>query len=329
MTERPKSPRRADSKPAIVRTQTKGGTKSEYNKAAAAREAEERAQELAKVAKIKAEREHREKIEAECRRLCIPRLMAIKGVRRLRPVLMQLEASSLARRDHFLLETETHLYHYKGEFAPFTTQRTKAVERAQAQFSAERMVPLKLMSVPFDGASPKEFWETLKGSKFSAGEGVGDAHWELKYNEVFKLYRYDPEVGLMEESEVTCEVLEKKSIFVILAPGELYVWYGKETGLLRRNQAKSQANSLPKAPSVGQRDTSWIHLREIHQGQEDYLFRQKFPDWIEKTASGAPLDPQVLLEIFSRKMLDFNPTKVRCVPFPCALACLLLCGLTL
>ena len=40
------------------------------------------------------------------------------------------------------------------------------------------------------------------------------------------------------------------------------------------------------------------------------MFRQKFPDWIETSDTGAPLDPQVLLEIFSRKMLDFNPAKV-------------------
>jgi hypothetical protein len=29
------------------------------------------------------------------------------------------------------------------------------------------------------------------------------------------------------------------------------------------------------------------------------------------SATGVPLDPQVLLEIFSRKMLDFNPAKVK------------------
>ncbi len=240
----------------------------------------------------------------------IPRLMAIKGVRRLRPVLVQLDASSLARRDHLLLETETHLYHYKGEYAPITVQRTKAVERAQQALQAERMVPLKLVSVKFDGRDPVEFWETLKGNKFSVTEGVGDNLWELKYAEVFRLYRYDPEVGLLPEEEVTTTVLDKKSIFVLVCPGELYVWYGKETGLLRRNQAKGLANGLPKHGIPGSKEVSWVQLREIHQGQEDYLFRQKFPDWIEMSATGVPLDPHVLLEIFSRKMLDFNPSKV-------------------
>jgi gelsolin len=264
------------------------------------------------VAKIKAERERREKIDAECKRLQIPRLLAIKGVRRLRPVVVQCDATSLSRRDHFLLETETHVFHYKGEFAPFTSQRTRAVERAQEALQKERMVPLKLVSVKPDDAKEKLFWDTLHGNKFSIGEGVGDNVWELKYNQAFKLYRYDAEIGLMPEEDVSCNKLDKKSIFVVAAPGELYVWYGKETGLLRRNHARSQAIAVYKNKPEGERENpnAWVQIREIHQGSEDYVFRQKFPDWIEMSAAGVPLDPHVLLEIFSRKMLDFNPAKV-------------------
>merc|ERR1711991_1160648 len=146
---------------------------------------------------------------------------------------------------------------------------------------------------------------------------MGDNLWELKYNEFFKLYRFDPEVGLMEEGEVSCKLLDNKSIFVITAPGELYVWYGKETGLLRRNQAKAQAIQMYKSKKDLQSTSNytlyqndWVQIREIHQNKEDYVFRQKFPDWVEMSATGVPLDPLVLLEIFSRKMLDFNPTKV-------------------
>jgi hypothetical protein len=113
--------------------------------------------ELAKVAKIKAEREKQEKIVAEMKRLQIPRLLAIKGVRRLRPIVVMCDATSLSRRDHFLLETETHLFHYKGEFAPFTSQRTKAVENAQKALQKERMVPLKLVSVKPDDAKVIRF----------------------------------------------------------------------------------------------------------------------------------------------------------------------------
>ncbi len=40
--------------------------------------------------------------------------MCFKGVRRLRPVVVQCDATALSRRDHFLLETETHLFHYKA-----------------------------------------------------------------------------------------------------------------------------------------------------------------------------------------------------------------------
>jgi hypothetical protein len=173
------------------------------------------------VAKIKAEREKQEKIQAEMKRLQIPRLLAIKGVRRLRPVVVLLDATSISRRDHFLLETETHLFHYKGEFAPFTTQRTKAVENAQKALQKERMVPLKLVSVKPDDSKETLFWDTLKGNKFSISEGIGDNVWELKYNQAFKLYRYDQEIGLLPEEDVSCSKLDKKSIFVVAAPGEL------------------------------------------------------------------------------------------------------------
>ena len=281
-----------------------------YNKKEAEAEAKERASELAKVAKIKAERERREQIDSEMKRLQVPRLMAIKGVRRLRPVVMQLDAASLSQRDHFLLETEDHLYHYKGEFAPFTSQRTRAVERAQEALQKERMVKLTLVSVKPDDVKEKAFWTALNGNKNSVGPGVGDNMWELKYNQVLKLYRYDAEVGLLPEGEVSCNLLEKKSIFVLAAPGELYVWYGKETGLLRRNQAKAQAVQVYNAKGDGETTNKWVQIREIRQGAEDYLFRQKFPDWIETSDQGVPLDPQMLLEIFSRKMLDFNPAKV-------------------
>lgn len=281
-----------------------------YNKQEAEAEAKERAAELARVAKIKAERERAAAIEAEMKRLQIPRLLAIKGVRRLRPVVVQPVATSLSRRDHFLLETETHLYHYKGEFAPFTSQRTRAVERAQEVLQKERMVPLKLVSVKPDDVKEAGFWDALAGSKRDVGEGVGDNMWELRYNENFVLYRYDAEVGLMPEEDVSCNKLTKKAIFVVAAPGELYVWYGKETGLLRRNQAKSQAVQVYKAKQGGDGVNSWVRIREIHQGSEDYVFRQKFPDWVEMSDTGVPLDPQMLLEIFSRKMLDFNPAKV-------------------
>ncbi len=150
------------------------------------------------------------------------------------------------------------------------------MERAQEALQKERMVPLKLVSVKTDDAKEQLFWTTLHGNKNSVGEGVGDNVWELKYNQAFKLYRYDAEIGLMPEEDVSCNKLDKRSIFVVAAPGELYVWYGKETGLLRRNHARSQAIAVYKVKQEGERENpnSWVQIREIHQGSEDYVFRQ-------------------------------------------------------
>ena len=105
--------------------------------------------------------------------------------------------------------------------------------------------------------------------------------------------------------------LDSSSSIVFVAPGEFYIWFGKNVGL---NQRKS--TELKALEDIGWECDKWVRLQVIAEGAEPFLFQEKFQSW------ELHLDVQNSTPITARKkvseaqimrMLEFDPDLVAVV----------------
>lgn len=154
-------------------------------------------------------------LEGEATRLGLPRLIAIRGEVRPRAVLVAPRVSSLCHQLHYVLETETHLFHWKPpradisklKFAVKTVARLRKVTLLSSHHitslslspltsrlgSQERLRKIKVVSMKHDDDQPL-FWEALGGgvaADVREEEDTRERDWEHRYDSATRFYRFD------------------------------------------------------------------------------------------------------------------------------------------
>jgi len=177
-----------------------------------------------------------------------PRLLQIKGRRRVRLVEVPLEAASVNSGDVFILDLGLLIIQFNGQKAG-TFERSKATEICRALDGERGQVPEVVVFDEFSSPEewPKEWVERLgKGPYKSAAEGGDDLAFE-KTASARTLLRLSNASGTMQMTKVAegtaikRDMLQKDDVFIVDFGNEVFTWVGTGASREERNHGISYA----------------------------------------------------------------------------------------
>lgn len=224
-----------------------------------------------------------------------PRLIQIKGRKRIFVRRVELSISSLNEGDVFLLDTGKKgsvIYQWNGPQSN-RIEKGKAMDVAKSIKDKER-AGLHKVVVLESGVDDEEFWTLLTGShskskgkyKISSAEEGGDdslaekALWERV--KLFKVCLEDTSGPLAhpELIEIGCNRLYKEELlsnecYILDSVTEVYCWTGKKAPLKTKNAGMQLAQKI-----LDLRTDFWTTpLRREFEDAESVLFKEKFCNW--------------------------------------------------
>lgn len=235
-----------------------------------------------------------------------PRLIWIKGRRKILLRLVPVSPTSLNSGDVFILDNgKGVLYQWNGKDSN-RIAKGKAMDLAKNIKDKEYSGTAKVVVLEegkTDTNVQDPFWKVMHGhvpndeeaSKKAlplpdsyadlkiktAAEGGDDAEAEASLKSSCDLYKLVPgkkdrvEPELVASYPLKKDILEPEECYILDCVGEIYVWCGKSSPIKTRKQSLDVALKL-----MASRNDFWVApiLREL-PGGESVLFREKFADW--------------------------------------------------
>jgi len=208
-----------------------------------------------------------------------PRLLQLKGRKRVRLVEVPLDVKSINSGDVFILDLGMLLIQFNGKDSS-GHERIKAAEVCRALDDERGSVPEVLVFEEFCKAEewPKEWVELLgTGPYASAEEGGDDLEFE-KTSSTRVLYRLSDASGTLEMtkvaegSAVTRDKLDGDDVFIVDVGNEVFTWIGLGTSSQERKMAMTHTVEFLEKNG---RDTS-IPITVSMQGAESKYFLSFF-----------------------------------------------------
>jgi len=178
-----------------------------------------------------------------------PRLLWLKGKKRVRVTQVELSHNSLNSGDIFILDAGLTIFQWNGKSAG-VAEKSKAAQIARA-IADERNGKPKIIVVE-DGHEEESFWKAMggKGAVKSAAEGGKDEEEEKKGTK--RLCRLSDSSGKLAVTEVATgdkvkkNLLESKDVFILDSGAEVFVWIGKGASVGERKKALQYADEYLK-----------------------------------------------------------------------------------
>jgi len=178
-----------------------------------------------------------------------PRLLQLKGRKRVRLVEVPLDVKSVNSGDVFILDLGLLLIQFNGKESS-GLERIKAAEVCRALDDERGSVPEVVVFEEFSdsGEWPKEWTELLgTGPYASAAEGGDDLEFEKATSTTRVLYRLSDASGTLEMtkvaegSNVTKDKLDGDDVFILDLGNEVFTWIGLGTSRQERKMAMTHA----------------------------------------------------------------------------------------
>lgn len=236
----------------------------------------------------------------------MPRLIWIKGRRKILLRLVPVSPASLNSGDVFILDNgKGLLYQWNGKDAN-RIAKGKAMDLAKNIKDKEYSGTAKVVVLEegkTDTNINDQFWKTMHGHVpnetpsadlpplpasyealpiKSAAEGGDDAEAEVAlkgasdlYKLVFNSKKEKVEPELVAGYPLKKDLLQAEECYILDAMSEIYVWCGKNSPIKTRKQSLDVAIKLMRS-----RNEYWVApvIREL-PGGESVMFREKFSDW--------------------------------------------------
>eukprot|EP00761_Pharyngomonas_kirbyi_P011254 gb/GECH01011279.1/.p1 GENE.gb/GECH01011279.1/~~gb/GECH01011279.1/.p1 ORF type:complete len:376 (+),score=104.81 gb/GECH01011279.1/:1-1128(+) len=211
-----------------------------------------------------------------------PRLLHIKGKKKVRVMQVPMAVSSLNKGDVFILDAGLTIYQYNGsKSGPFERSKASHVMTSldeQRGYKTKRTV-YDEDDLEDDSEGSKHFWELL-GGKDSIPEEVPDDEEHMMEKLPTRLFRVSDESGELKFTEEADKELKKSHLVSgdvhILDTGiELFVWIGEGSNTNERKNCIKFALSY-----LSSHDRPlYVPITRIFEGNEPTAFRQQFSDW--------------------------------------------------
>jgi len=209
-----------------------------------------------------------------------PRLLHLKGSKKIRVTQVDMTPDSMNSGDVFLLDNGLQLYQFNGKKAgPMEKQKGASLTRA---LSDERKGLAKIIVLEEGEKSEdaKTFWKLLGGEKpiKSAEAGGSDKDAEAEMNKIRKLFQLSDESGKMqftlisEGHAIKKTQLDGKDVFVFDAGAEVFTWIGKGASKDEKKTAMKYAQEyLTKF-----KRPIWLPISRVLEGGENETFNNAF-----------------------------------------------------
>jgi len=208
-----------------------------------------------------------------------PRLLHMKGKRKIRVTEVEMSTESLNSGDVFILDCGLHIYQWNGSKAG-PMEKNKGAQIARALNDERRGMPRVhvLEEREEKGEEVDTFWKTLGGKKAikSAEEGGSDDEAEKAPQR--KLFQLSDATGEMvftlvgEGVKIRRNQLDSNDVFVFDAGNEVFAWIGKGASVDERKKSMSYAQDY----LTKYKRPSHTPISRILEGGENEVFEALF-----------------------------------------------------
>jgi len=205
-----------------------------------------------------------------------PRLLQLKGKKKVRVTQVDLTHVSLNSGDVFILDKGLELFQWNGtKSGIFEKNKGAAMCRA---ISDERMGKAKVYVLE-ESTEPEEFWSVLGGkpSKIkSAEEGGSDE--EAEKGQTKKLYQLSDASGTLKFTEVGSgggikrSLLKSEDVFIYDVGSEVFAWIGKGSSTQEKKSSMQYASDYLKK----QNRPLYLPISRVLEGGENEVFESHF-----------------------------------------------------
>ncbi|KAL0221446.1 hypothetical protein RCL1_001300 [Eukaryota sp. TZLM3-RCL] len=232
-----------------------------------------------------------------------PRLLHLKGRRRVRVKQVPLSTSSLNHGDVFVLDLGLTLIQWNGVESS-RIERAKGLDVTCKIKDIERGSKPKVVLLddgqsddPSSNPEAADFWNNLQGSKddvLSSEEGGLDEEHDKNSTEV--LYHVSDASGTLECSKLdtpnglTRELLDTNDCFILDLGNELFVWVGRHS----TNEEKTGAMKFAEDFLVQNNRPEWTPITRVIEDGETPLFKDHFKNWGNITSSTVDFSKRVI-----------------------------------
>jgi len=205
-----------------------------------------------------------------------PRLLHIKGKKKVRVTQVDKTFKSLNSGDVFILDLGLKLFQWNGSKAG-PQEKMKGAQLCRA-VSDERKGQAKISVFEEAGKDLKEFYDALgdKGTIKSAEEGGDDSEFENASEK--KLFRLSDASGKMEFAEVAQgpkvkrNLLDSNDVFILDTGAEVFAWVGKGSSTDEKKYAMRYAQEYLKKYNR----PAFTSIARILEGGENEVFESSF-----------------------------------------------------
>jgi gelsolin len=206
-----------------------------------------------------------------------PRLLHIKGKRKVRVTQVDLTSKSLNSGDTFILDGGLKIFQWNGsKSGPQEKMKGAQLSRALAEERKGRAKTFVLEEGD-KSADAAEFWKLLggEGPIKTAEEGGDDAEHEK--GGIKKLFQLSDATGQMVFTEVASgkiprSKLDPNDVFIFDTGAEVFAWIGKGASVQEKAKALSYAQDYLKKFNR----PAFLPIAKILQGSENATFEGAF-----------------------------------------------------
>eukprot|EP01113_Clastostelium_recurvatum_P042913 TRINITY_DN7008_c0_g1_i5.p1 TRINITY_DN7008_c0_g1~~TRINITY_DN7008_c0_g1_i5.p1 ORF type:complete len:964 (+),score=336.88 TRINITY_DN7008_c0_g1_i5:2048-4939(+) len=234
----------------------------------------------------------------------LPKLIQIKGRRKVKVRLVELSHRSLNEADVYILDLFNKLIVWNGVKAN-RMERAKAVDVATRIKDKDRNTRAVVVALEQaqDGPGKKdhdEFWNAIGGRAKVAPEDTGVDDEAYDQLEDYTLYKLEDKGGQVVPVLLTRrpakENLDTQFVFLMDCISEYYIWQGKTAPASLKNAAAQIARQQLVAGFDEKIRPAWTKITKLTEGTENVLFKEKFSNWPDKlpiAMQAAPLKSNV------------------------------------
>jgi gelsolin len=209
-----------------------------------------------------------------------PRLLHLKGKKKVRVTQVDMTHQSLNSGDVFILDAGLQVYQWNGKKAG-PQEKSKGAQLSKAISDERKGQPKVHVYEEGEKDIAAEFWKLLGGqpsSIKSAEEGGDDLEAEKKMHEEKRLFRLSDASGKLEFTEVAKgkaikrSMLDANDVFILDTGAEVFAWIGKGSSTDEKKKAMHYAQDY----LTKYNRPLFIPIARVLQGGENEVFEAAF-----------------------------------------------------
>ena len=205
-----------------------------------------------------------------------PRLLHLKGKKKVRVTQVDKSFKSLNSGDVFILDCGLQIYQWNGSKAG-PQEKMKGAQLSRALVDERKGLP-KIQVLEEGGKDLGDFWKALggMGTVMSAEEGGDDMEHEKASEK--KLFRLSDASGKLEFTEIAKggmvkrNLLDSNDVFILDTGAEVFAWIGRKASVDEKKKAMQFAQDY----LVKFKRPLFIPIARILEGGENEVFESAF-----------------------------------------------------